>query len=149
MLEMMEKELKYENLPYGFQVCFNNDCKLRETCMHYQAGLLQPADKLSGHAVFPQAWKSGTCKCYLEKKIVRKAWGFSRIYRNVPQKEKAEARMYVKNYFSSGNGPYYRYYHGENLLSPKQQEDIMKILADYGPTEDLAFDHYVADFDFG
>ena len=146
---MTEKELKYENLPYGFQVCFNNDCKLRETCMHYQAGLLQPADKLSGHAVFPQAWKSGTCKRYLEKKIVRKAWGFSRIYRNVPQKEKAEARMYVKNYFSSGNGPYYRYYHGENLLSPKQQEDIMKILADYGPTEDLAFDHYVTDFDFG
>ena len=146
---MTEKELKYENLPYGFQVCFNNDCKLRETCMHYQAGLLQPADKLSGHAVFPQAWKSGTCKCYLEKKIVRKAWGFSRIYRNVPQKEKAEARMYVKSYFSSGNGPYYRYHHGENLLSPKQQEDIMKILADYGPTEDLAFDHYVADFDFG
>ena len=146
---MTEKELKYENLPYGFQVCFNNDCKLRETCMHYQAGLLQPADKLSGHAVFPQAWKSGTCKCYLEKKIVRKAWGFSRIYRNVPQKEKAEARMYVKSYFSSGNGPYYRYHHGENLLSPKQQEDIMKILADYGPTEDLAFDHYVTDFDFG
>ena len=146
---MTEKELKYENLPYGFQVCFNNDCKLRETCMHYQAGLLQPADKLSGHAVFPQAWKSGTCKRYLEKKIVRKAWGFSRIYRNVPQKEKAEARMYVKNYFSSGNGPYYRYYHGENLLSPKQQEDIMRILADYGPTENLAFDHYVTDFDFG
>lgn len=86
---MTEKELKYENLPYGFQVCFNSDCKLRETCMH------------------------------------------------------------VKNYFSSGNGPYYRYYHGENLLSPKQQEDIMRILADYGPTEDLAFDHYVTDFDFG
>ena len=146
---MTEKELKYENLPYGFQVCFNSDCKLRETCMHYQAGLLQPAEKLSGHAVFPQAWKSGTCKCYLEKKIVRKAWGFSRIYRNVPHNQKAEARMYVKSYFSSGNGPYYRYHHGENLLSPKQQEDIMKILADYGPTEDLAFDHYVTDFDFG
>lgn len=146
---MTEKELKYENLPWGFMVCFNSDCKLRETCMHYQAGLLQPEDKLSGHAVFPQAWKSGTCKCYLEKKIVKKAWGFSRIYRNVPHNQKAEARMYVKSYFSSGNGPYYRYHHGENLLSPKQQEDIMKILADYGPTEDLAFDHYVTDFDFG
>ena len=35
------------------------------------------------------------------------------------------------------------------LVSPKQQEDIMKILADYGPTEDLAFDHYVTDFEFG
>lgn len=149
MLEMTEQELKYENLPWGFMVCFNSDCKLRETCMHYQAGLLQPENKLSGHVVFPQAWKSGTCKCYLEKKIVRKAWGFNRIYRNVPQKEKAEARTYVKSYFSSGNGPYYRYHHGENLLSPKQQKDIMKILAKYGPTEDLTFDHYVTDFDFG
>ena len=144
----MEKELKYENLPWGFKVCFNSDCKLRDTCMHYQAGLLLPEDKLSGHAVFPQAWKSGACKSYLEKKLVRKAWGFSRIYRNVPHYQKAEARMYVKNYFSSGNGPYYRYHHGENLLSPKQQKDIMKILADYGPTGDLAFDHYVTDWDF-
>lgn len=146
---MTEKILKYENLPFGFMVCFNSDCKLCDTCMHYQAGLLQPEGKLSGHAVFPQAWKSGTCKNYLEKKIVRKAWGFNHIYKNVPHYRKAEARMYVKNYFSSGNGPYYRYHHGENLLSPKQQEDIMKILAGYGSTEDLAFDHYVTDFDFG
>ena len=55
----------------------------------------------------------------------------------------------VKNYFSSGCGPYYRYHHGENLLSPRQQEDIMNILARYGSTEGLAFDHYVTDFDFG
>jgi hypothetical protein len=54
----------------------------------------------------------------------------------------------VKNYFSSGCGPYYRYHHGENLLSPQQQEDIMNILARYGSTDGLAFDHYVTDFDF-
>ena len=50
--------------------------------------------------------------------------------------------------FSSGNGPYYRYHHGENKLSPRQQEDIIKILANYGNTEGLAFDHYEMDYDF-
>jgi hypothetical protein len=34
------------------------------------------------------------------------------------------------------------------MLTPKQQADIMQILAKFGPTEGLTFDHYVTDFDF-
>ena len=37
MLGIMDKELKIENIPYGYSVCFNGDCALRETCMHYRA----------------------------------------------------------------------------------------------------------------
>lgn len=76
------------------------------------------------------------------------AWGFSQIYKNVPFHQRAKARQCVSNYFSSGNGPYYRYHHGENKLSPKQQADIMKIMAKFGPTEGLNFDHYVMEWDF-
>jgi len=54
----------------------------------------------------------------------------------------------VKNYFSVGNGPYYRYHHGENKLTPGQQQDIMQILSHFGPTDGLAFDHYETDFNF-
>lgn len=36
----------------------------------------------------------------------------------------------------------------ENKLSPRQQEDIIKILANYDNTEGLAFDHYEMDYDF-
>jgi len=43
---------------------------------------------------------------------------------------------------------YYRYHSGENKLTPKQQADIMAILAKYGPTEGLAFDHYETSWDF-
>ena len=49
----------------------------------------------------------------------------------------------------SGCGPYYRYHHGEHILTPRQQEDIMNILARFGSTDGLTFDHYVTDFDFG
>ena len=65
----MDKELKFENIPYGYSVCFNGDCALRETCMHYLAGQLQPANRYSGHAIYPMAWKSGTCQSYREKKL--------------------------------------------------------------------------------
>ena len=36
----------------------------------------------------------------------------------------------------------------ENKLSPRQQEDIIKILANYGNTDGLEFDHYEMDYDF-
>jgi hypothetical protein len=52
------------------------------------------------------------------------------------------------DYFSCGNGPYYRYHHGEHMLTPHQQEDIMNILARFGSTNGLVFDHYVTGFDF-
>ena len=59
------------------------------------------------------------------------------------------ARQCVQSYFSSGCGPYYRYHHGENMLSPSQQQDILNILAKFGTTDGLRFDHYVEDWDFG
>lgn len=148
MLTLMEKQLQNKNIPYGYAVCFNEACQLREKCMHYQAYLLQSKDQLSGHAILPSAWQAGKCQRYCEVKLVKKAWGFTNIYNNVPYYLKAEARQKVKNYFSSGNGPYYRYHHGDNKLSPRQQEDIMRILAKYGSTDGLKFDRYEEDFDF-
>ena len=44
---------------------------------------------------------------------------------------------------------YYRYHHGENKLSPRQQQDILQIRAKFGPTDGLAFDHYETAFNFG
>ena len=103
MLSLMENQLQNKNIPYGYALCFNEACQLRETCMHYQAYLLQPKDQLSGHAILPSAWKNGKCQCYCEEQLVKKAWGFNNIYKNVPYYLKAEAHRKVMNYFSSGN----------------------------------------------
>jgi hypothetical protein len=148
MLSLMEKQLEYKNIPWEYPLCFNEACKLRESCMHYQAYKLHPKERLTGPAVLPSAWQDGECQRYSETGLVKKAWGFSNIYNNVPNYQKAEARRRVKSYFSWGNGPYYRYHHGVNKLSPRQQEDIMQILAKYGSTDGLEFDHYEMDYDF-
>ena len=145
---MDNKELTYKDIPMGYPLCFNNECTKKECCMHYQARLLMPDDRYTGSAVFPTAWQNGACKCFREKRLVRKAWGFSHLYDNVPQRQKAEARQSVHAFFGRGNGPYYRVHHGENMLMPKEQDEIMKIIAQFGSTEGIKFDHYVMDWDF-
>ena len=49
----MEKPLELKNIPYGYKLCFNDSCQLRDKCMHYQAYLLKPAERLGGPAVYP------------------------------------------------------------------------------------------------
>ena len=86
---MEEKELKAKDIPKGYPLCFNEECAEKGKCMHYQARLLMPDSRYYGSAVFPLAWKDGKCKCFKEKKLVKKAWGFTKIYDNVPQRQKA------------------------------------------------------------
>lgn len=148
MGEMNENKLTQYDIPMGYAVCFNSECTLKEHCLHYQAYLLRREDRLSGQAIYPDAWKDGKCKRYNEELMVKKAWGFSHIYDNVPGYRRAEARRCVSNYFSAGCGPYYRYHHGENKLTPRQQQDIIDILAFFGPTDGLSFDHYETGFNF-
>ena len=96
---MEEKELKAKDIPKGYPLCFNEECAEKGKCMHYQARLLMPDSRYFGSAVFPLAWKDGKCKCFKEKKLVNKAWGFTKIYDNVPQRQKAEARACVHSFF--------------------------------------------------
>ena len=72
----MEKQLESKNIPYGYALCFNESCPLRDTCLHYQAYLMKSENRLGGPAIYPNAWKNGLCKRYNEAKMIRKAWGF-------------------------------------------------------------------------
>ena len=148
MLGLMENQLNSKNIPSGYKLCFNEECQQRNRCMHYQAWLLKPETQLGGPAIYPDAWKNGQCLRFNEIKQVTKAWGFTHIYDNVPHYLRSEARRKVMNYFSRGCGPYYRYHHGENKLTPHEQADILAILAKFGPTDGLAFDHYETGWDF-
>ena len=147
---MENTELKAKDIPMGYARCFNDACNRKGNCMHYHARLLTgKQERHLGQAVYPTAWQDGECKYFREKRFVQKAWGFTHLYDNVPQRDKADARRCVRSFFSGGNGPYYRYHHGENLLSPEQQDAIMKIIAKFGSTDGIRFDHYVEAWDFG
>ena len=145
---MEQEELNYKDIPMGYPLCFNSECTKKDSCMHYQARLLLPEGRHYGPAIYPTAWQDGNCNYFREKRLVQRAWGFRKLYDNVPKWQKAEARACVRSYFSGGCGPYYRVHNGENTISPKQQEEIMKIIAQFGSTEGIKFDHYITDWDF-
>ena len=88
----MENNKDLKNIPWGYELCFNENCELREKCMHYQAYLQKSKEQLSGPAIYPDAWKNGQCRRFNEVKLVRKAWVFTHIYNNVPYHLRAEAR---------------------------------------------------------
>ena len=145
---MEEKILTYKDIPMGYPLCFNYECTQKDHCMHYQARLLMPENCYLGSSVFPTAWQNGKCCCFREKRLVKKAWGFTKLYDNVPPRQKAEARQCVHAFFGRGNGPYYRVHHGEKMLSPEEQDEIMKIIAKFGSIEGIKFDHYITTWDF-
>ena len=145
---MDTKELNKEDIPWSYPLCFNGECKKKDDCMHYQARLLKYENRQYGPAVYPAAWQNGECEEYRKKRLIRKAWGFTHLYDNVPARQRADARQAVHSVFGNGNGPYYRAYHGETMLSPERQEEIMKVLKEYGSAEGVKFDHYVTVWDF-
>ena len=144
---MEEKELKVNDIPSGYALCFNSDCEKKDSCLHYLTQQLVGDEYNKGQAVYPKAWQSGKCHCYNEKKLVQKAWGFSQLYRNVPSYLRAQARRSVSALFGNGNGQYYRAHHGQIMISPKRQEEIKEVLKQFG-NNDVKFDHYVTVWDF-
>ena len=67
---MEEKELKVENIPGSYALCFNGECGKKDTCMHYQAMLLKRGERGCGMAIYPTAWQDGEC-CYYREYILQ------------------------------------------------------------------------------
>lgn len=145
---MEEKRPTFSDAPHGYALCFNHECALREKCMHYYIGSLAPADRYSGPAVYPSAWKEGTCKYFREIRLVQYAWGFSQLYNGMTRGQTTDARGSLRAHLGSGMSAYYRYHYGERLLTPQQQEEILDILTKCGGPRDAKFDHYVTKYDF-
>ena len=70
---MENKELKSKDIPWGYALCFNDACGLKDKCMHYQARQLMAEGRYAGQAVYPTAWQDGECRRFCEKKLVKKA----------------------------------------------------------------------------
>ena len=54
---MEEKELKAKDFPWGYALCFNDACSLKDKCMHYLARQLMAEGRYIGQAVYPTEWR--------------------------------------------------------------------------------------------
>lgn len=145
---MEERKLSFQDVPSGYQLCFNSKCPKADECLRYQSGMLAPDTMTQGAAIYPAACKNGACQYFRTCKPVQMAYGFNNLYRHLPSPLASMARIRIRAFLSSGMSTYYRYHHGERLMSPRLQQQILDIMAGYGSTEGLSFDHYVTTYDF-
>ena len=146
----MEKELQFEEVPGWWAVCMNNECTLREHCLRHHAVVVVSPTATAHLAIIPHGNDSSHCPHYVEKCTVRLARGFANIFANVSYEHRKAMKRAIMGYLGSetSKGTYYRYLHGERLLSPEQQAWFSRLMERYGYGPDIAFDSYVDDFIF-
>lgn len=138
---MEQLPFNFTSVPPTWELCFNKDCPRKDTCMRYFAGLHLPDDKNVGYAIYPNALQKDKCKFYVEKRVIRAAWGFHNLFLNVKRVDDTPIRREIQQYLGS-RPTYYRYMNGQLTLTPEQQEGIINIFRSYGYTEELSFDNY-------
>lgn len=134
-------------IPPSFCRCFQGDCPQAGTCARFLAGRYLREGQVCGPAVYPAARTGGACTMYRQARVIRAAYGFTALFAEVKQKDSTPLRGRIKAYLG-GNTTYYRYHHGEKLLSPEQQEWILGLFRRKGYTEGLRFDGYRELHDF-
>lgn len=142
-----EITFEFKDVPSTWALCFCDGCPLHGECLRYMAGEHVPDDVTVGNAVYRSAYRNGECRHFKPRRIIRAAYGFENLFKEVKQKHYTLLREKVKAYLGS-HGAYYRYNSGKRLLTPEQQQWILDLFAEYGYTKDLTFEHYRYVFDF-
>ena len=71
--------------------------------------------------------RGGDCKFFKEIRLVRVAYGFTTMFKEVKNKDVAQLRKDVFGLLG-GRSTYYRYHRGEYKLLPEQQEAVKVFL---------------------
>lgn len=132
----------FDSVPPTWEICFNERCPRRETCMRYFVGQNLPTDKSAGPAIYPNALQKDRCEYFVERQVIRAAWGFRKLFLNVKRIDDTPIRREIQQYLGS-RPTYYRYMNGQRTLTPEQQAGIIAIFRAYGYTEELNFDNYI------
>ena len=144
---MVKNELKWEMVPEGWALCFNQDCPLHDACLRYQAGLLAPQHVTVTRCVTPRALTDERCAYFATMEPQMFAYGFSTIYDRVLKDDFTPLRKTMTSHLS-GKRYYYEYMRGERALSPAQQGWIRNLFASRGYADSVVFDRMEARIDF-
>ncbi len=126
--------------PTYWQYCFNEQCPLAQECAHQLSVAYKDPEQTDGYSVFPDAYRDGKCKHFLQLHIVKMAYGMEGILDELKRKDSGSFRVRMTSYFGS-NTSYYRYKLGQVALVPAQQEYILQWCKNNG-YPNMKFDRY-------
>lgn len=136
---MGKADIDLEKTPFGFIVCYNEDCSLKENCLRREVAELNQEEDDVLKVVNSAKFSGENCKFYLENKKVLMAYGMKKSFDKVLAKDIAEIRKTLNAYF--GHGSYYVRRNGEKAINPTEQAYIASVFAKYG--YEITFDRLV------
>ena len=140
--------IRPEDVPEMYAVCFNSQCPNHLQCVRYDAGQAVTSRAIYGPCIYPNALEGDQCPMFRQLRRIRSAWGFRPLFADVQQKDYDDLRFEVIHYFRS-ESDFWRYNRGYYKLTPEQQQDILDIFRRRGyDTENRLFQHYEEQVDF-
>ena len=137
----MDKDFDFRQVPRSWALCYVSECPRKSECLRYQACLQAPPAKYFGKCVMPNALKQEPCPMFRPIQKVRVALGFRYIFDDVKEKDVAQMRAELKDFFGSRT-TCYRYQIGSRPLNPRQQQWMKDLVRRHGYSDDLVFDEY-------
>ena len=145
---MKEIETIVRKVPPSWQICFLEECAVKEQCLRHLFATQLPEKPDWGPAVYPTIKRDENgCRLYATSEPQLMAWGFEKIFSEVKHRDVVKLRKMVQQMLG-GHSNYYRYNKGERLLSAEQQKAITELMQEFGYQENLEFDHYAYVYDF-
>ena len=91
--------IKGGNIPRNWLYCFNSGCQHHEECIRFRSTIALSGSRTWGNAVYPAALHAdGSCEHFKQLRIVRQAWGFNLLFKDVKLHDAPTLRSLMKEY---------------------------------------------------
>lgn len=139
----MEDTFDYRDIPVNFGYCATMACDKADTCLRHLALRHASAEQAFLSILNPRRQEAmkGKCEFYLSAAPVRYAKGFMRTLNAMPAGSVRAFRYRVMAWMGRKN--FYLSRQGNRLLSPDEQQYIVKAAKALGLELDEYFDGYV------
>lgn len=137
----MKKLLGKETVPASFAYCLKEGCPQAETCLRHLALAVISAEERCVRAVIPMLLSTdGYCKMYLSNCPVRMAYGWGRLYDNMPHGKAVKIKEQLLGGF--GKTEYYRRGRMEKPITPAEQDYVRRVCRSHGVESEPEYERY-------
>ena len=143
----MDKTLQFSDIPSNWAICYQADCPLAANCLRYRAFTLAPADLNHHECVLPSARRADECRCFVEDRPMRLAYGMRRLLAGVGYEQGIDLRSRLYDLFGS-RSQFYRYNERNWPVTPSQQTAVAALFREAGLDREPEFDHYTTGYYF-
>ena len=138
-IDMKTSGINFENRPFNYLNCLNDECPLAEKCMRRISARYSEENDNVFMVLNHRMLDTDNCKYYVENKKSDIAYGMKGSFEDVKAKDIAQIRKRLYNYF--GQTEYFRRRNAKKLITPKEQEYIRSVFAQFG--YEISFDKIV------